>query len=99
MNINTHAHSFLPGTHKHTLPPHLVNQTVFNTNHWPVDVSALLRGISSVQTLSPNTHTHSRSHSNTHSHTQTAKDKHNQLFKTLVLAHVFFLIISVLLSL
>lgn len=51
-----------------------------------MDVSALLRGISSVQTLSLNSLTHTNS-----------KDKHNQLFKTLVLAHMFFfsLIISV----
>lgn len=62
-HVNTHTHAFAPHAHKRTLPPHLVHQTVFNTNHWPVDVSALLRGISSVQTLSLNSL----------SHTQTAK--------------------------
>ena len=96
-HVNTHAHAFAPRTHthKHTLPPRLVHQTVFNTNHWPVDVSAPLWGISSVQTLSLNSLSLSLSLTHTHTHTHTlihtnSKDKHNQLFKTLVLAHVCF---------
>lgn len=106
MNINTHAHSFLPGTHKHTLPPHLVNQTVFNTNHWPVDVSALLRGISSVQTLSPNTHTlplslslkHTLSLTHTNSKRQTQSIIQDSCFGSCVFSYYFCSVVSIVSS-
>lgn len=87
MHLNTRTHVFLP-PHTHTdkpFPPRLGRQTVLNTNHWPVDVSVLLRGIRSVQSLCLNALTHTNS-----------KDKHNQLFKSLVLAHVFFFLLFLL---
>lgn len=46
-------------------PLHSVRQTVFNKNHWPVDVSAALWGISSVQTLSLYLSPHTREHKHT----------------------------------
>lgn len=71
INTDTHVCTW-------SLPPLLAHQTVL-TNRWPV--SALLRGMCCVQTLSLNSLSHT--HTNTH---QNSKDKHNQLFNTLFLA-------------
>ncbi len=96
LNLHTrkYPYTFIYTLHTPNIPlPHVWSIRQFLTQtigQWMCLLcsGALALSRPSVLTLSlSHTHTHTHTHSLTHTN---SKDKHNQLFKTLVLAHVFF---------